>query len=64
MHISMKEIWCNLDGLPENSQMWVSSCYLNGPLPYAQSQITIDKNVLSASLNKTFPAFLKNNTGT
>ena len=33
------------------------SCYLNGPLPYVQLHITVNKNVLSASLNKTFPSF-------
>ena len=37
--------------------MWrqrVSSSYLNGPLPYNCKQ-----NVLSVSLNKTFPSFLE-----
>ena len=34
-------------------QQWVSS--LNGPLTYVQHHITI--NVLSVSLNKTFPSF-------
>ena len=32
--------------------------YLNGPLPYVQHHIT-NKNVLSASLNKTFPSFFQ-----
>ena len=32
--------------------------FLNGPLPYVRRQITVNKNVLSASLNKTFPSFL------
>ena len=31
------------------------SPYLNSPLPYVH--ITVNKNVLSASLNKTFPSF-------
>ena len=31
---------------------------LNGPLPYVRCHITVNKNVLSASLNKTFPSFL------
>ena len=22
MHISMKEIWCNLDGPPKNKELW------------------------------------------
>ena len=40
-----------------------SSCgflsrYLNGPLPYVWRHITVNKNVLSAPLNKTFPSFL------
>ena len=30
------------------------SHYPSGPLPYAQRHITVNKNVLSASLNKTF----------
>ena len=33
------------------------SHYLSGPLPYAKRHITVNKNVLSASLNKTFPSF-------
>ena len=33
--------------------------YLNGPFPYVCSHITVNKNVLSASLNKTFPSFLQ-----
>ena len=32
------------------------SCYLNDPLPYVWCHITVNKNVLSASLNKTFPS--------
>ena len=28
------------------------SCYLNGPLPYVRHHITVNTNVLSASLNK------------
>ena len=31
------------------------SCYLSGPLPYVCRHI--NKNVLSASLNKTLPSF-------
>ena len=31
--------------------------YLNGPLPYASCHITVDKNVLSVSLYRTFPSF-------
>ena len=34
------------------------SHYMSGPLPYVRLHITIKKNVLSASLNKTFPSFL------
>ena len=35
------------------------SRYVNGPLPYVRRHITVNKNVLSVSLNKTFPsAFL------
>ena len=34
------------------------SHYLSGPLPYVRRHITVNKNVLSASLNKTFPSFL------
>ena len=34
------------------------SHYLSGPLPYVRRHITIKQNVLSASLNKTFPSFL------
>ena len=34
------------------------SRYLNGPLPYVLHSITINKNELSTSLNKTFPSFL------
>ena len=34
------------------------SHYLSGPLPYVQRHITVKENVLSASLNKTFPSFL------
>ena len=30
----------------------------SGPLPYVRRHITVNKNVLSASLNKTFPSFL------
>ena len=30
---------------------------LCGPLPYVQCHITVNKNVLSVSLNKTFPSF-------
>ena len=33
------------------------SHYLSGPLPYAGWHITVNKNVLSESLNKTFPYF-------
>ena len=33
------------------------SFYLSGPLPYARHHITVN-NMLSASLNKTFPSFL------
>ena len=36
--------------------MWrqrVSSLYLNGSLPYVRRHLTVNKNVLSASLNKT-----------
>ena len=33
------------------------SRYLNGPLPYVRRHITVNKNVLTASLNKTFPSF-------
>ena len=32
--------------------------YLNGPFPYVQYHINVNKNVLSALLNKTFPSFL------
>ena len=32
------------------------SRYLNGCLPYVRRHITVNKNVLSASLNKTFPS--------
>ena len=32
------------------------SNYLNSPLPYAQRYITVNTNVLSASLNKIFPS--------
>ena len=38
--------------------MWrqrISSHYLSGTLPYVRRHITVHKNVLSASLNKTFP---------
>ena len=34
------------------------SRYLNGPLPYVRRHKSVIKNVLSASLNKTFPFFL------
>ena len=34
------------------------SRYPNGPLPYVRRHITVNKNVLSASLNKIFPSFL------
>ena len=34
------------------------SRYLNGPLPYVRRHITVNKNVLIVSLNKTFPSFL------
>ena len=34
------------------------SHYLNGTLPYVRCHITINKNVLSASLSKTFPSFV------
>ena len=39
------------------------SHYLTGPLPYVRRHITVNYNVLSASLNKTFPSFIhsKNN---
>ena len=41
------------------------SHYLSGPLPYVRRHITVNKNVLSASLNKTFPSFhLYTNTAT
>ena len=33
------------------------SGYLNGPLPYVSRHITVNENVLSASLNKAFPSF-------
>ena len=33
------------------------SCYLNGPLPYIRRHITVNKNVLSTLLIKTFPSF-------
>ena len=33
------------------------SRYLNGPLPYVRRYITVNKNVLNVSLNKTFPFF-------
>ena len=36
--------------------------YLNGPLPYVRRHITINKNVLSESLNKTFTSFLSINS--
>ena len=39
--------------------MWrqrVSSPYLSGSLPYVWHHITVNKNVLSVSLNKTFPS--------
>ena len=42
--------------------MWrqqVSSHYLNGSLPYVRRHITVKENVLSASLNKTFPSYLE-----
>ena len=35
------------------------SRYPSGPLPYVRCHITVNKNVLSASLNKTFPSFLR-----
>ena len=31
---------------------------LSGTMPYVEHHITVNKNVLSASLNKTFPSFL------
>ena len=34
------------------------SRYLTGPLPYVRRHITVNDNVLSTSLNKTFPSFL------
>ena len=37
------------------------SRYLNGPLPYVLLHITVNKNVLSALLNKTFPSFTLQN---
>ena len=41
------------------------SHYLSGSLPYVRHHITINKkNVLGASLNKTFPSFLQNKTST
>ena len=40
------------------------AAYLNGPLPYVQRHITVNKNVLSASLNKTFPSFLPHQSAT
>ena len=33
------------------------SCYWNGPLPYVRCHITVNKNVMSVLLNKTFPSF-------
>ena len=33
------------------------SPFMNGPLPYVRRHITVLKNVLSVSLNKTFPSF-------
>ena len=44
-------------------RQWVSSHYLSGPLPYNRRDIIINKNVLSASLNKksiSFPDFTIN----
>ena len=32
--------------------------YLSGPLPYVRRHITVNKNVLSALLNKPFPSFV------
>ena len=34
----------------------VASCFMNRPLPYVPHQITVNKNVLSVLLNKTFPS--------
>ena len=34
------------------------SRYLSDPLPYVRRHITVNTNVLSASLNKTIPSFL------
>ena len=36
----------------------MSGLYRWGPLPYVWRHITVNKNLLSASLNKTFPSFL------
>ena len=33
------------------------SHYLSGPLPYARRHITVNRNVLCLSLNKTLPSF-------
>ena len=35
------------------------SRYPNGLLPYVRRHITVNKNVLSASLNKTFPSLIE-----
>ena len=35
------------------------SHYMSGPLPYVRRHITVNKNVLSVSLNKPFPTFLR-----
>ena len=40
----------------DRKEGFLSHC-LNGPLPYVRCHITVDKNVLSVSLNKTFPPF-------
>ena len=54
--------WPDLMGKssPCSGRVGFLSHYLNSPLPYVRLHITwtILKNVLSASLNKTFPSFL------
>ena len=61
MYFSFQSVfhdWCNKGcGISPSNDGSRFPCYLNGLLPYVQCRITI-KNVLSMSLNKTFPSFI------
>ena len=57
VHIK-EDTCCSSESVAHVAAAGFLSRYLNGSLPYLRRHMIVNKNVLDASLNKTFPSFL------